>query len=334
VDAIVRYAPPENKTFNSDSGLLTNFYDWAILKTIFDAGFKLALQIQGLDVKVYSEAAITTGYVAGKMTPPGEDDRDIRWRVSIFWTKGEGGWNAVHAHYSPLTRVLISIPAKNREKFDEAHKRLAKPYALDESHEVMESAYPSQFSVSAGLISSVIDLAKYDIAIDQNMFLSRETQERVFTPTLSNKGETLPYGLGWFVQNYKGLKFVWHSGLWTCNSALILKVPEQNMTFIVLANTDKLSRPFPLEGDVMDSIMALAFLKTFIFPQKYNESLPEINWNAEESELIDQLKQVAGKDYRDIYAKELAANAMMLESIGATEAAERLRKIEDIFLSH
>jgi hypothetical protein len=121
---------------------------------------------------------------------------------------------------------------------------------------------------------------------------------------------------------------VWHYGYWIGNSSLILKVPEYNMTFIVFANTDNLSRPFRLgDGDVMNSIMALAFLKTFIFPQEYQESLPEMNWKAEENELKAQLKQVEGKDYKEIYAKELTARARMLSSVGKKEAADRLHKI-------
>ncbi len=73
--------------------------------------------------------------------------------------------------------------------------------------------------------------------------------------------------------------------------------------------------------------MALTFLKTFIFPQKYQESLPEINWNAKESEILAQLKEIEEKDYQEIYAGKLMANARMLESVGRTEASDRLYKI-------
>ena len=53
-------------------------------------------------------------------------------------------------------------------------------------------------------------MAKYDIAIDQNRFLKKETQQLAFTPMVSTKGEQLPYGLGWFTQNYKGTRLIWH----------------------------------------------------------------------------------------------------------------------------
>jgi len=70
-------------------------------------------------------------------------------------------------------------------------------------------------------------------------------------------------GLGWFVQNVDGLQLVWHFGLvkdaW---SSLILKVPNRDLTFILLANSDGLSAPFGLDSaDVTTSLFAKLFLK-------------------------------------------------------------------------
>ena len=48
-----------------------------------------------------------------------------------------------------------------------------------------------------------------------------------------------------------------------------------------MANSDNLSRPTDLgSGDALSSPVGMAFLKTFIFPEKFGESIPEINWNA------------------------------------------------------
>ncbi len=116
------------------------------------------------------------------------------------------------------------------------------------------------------MISCVIDMAKYDIAIDSNKLLPEEMKARMFTRTRSVTGDMLPYGLGWFVQHHRDVKMVWHYGYWTANSSLILKVPEHEVTFIVLANTDMLSRPFNLGGgDVLNSVIAVEFLNAFVF---------------------------------------------------------------------
>ncbi len=127
--------------------------------------------------------------------------------------------------------------------------------------------YPRYFGTSAGMLASAVDMVKYSIAIDENKFLKPETKERAWTPMKSNSGETLPYGLGWFVQEIKGKKIVWHYGWWTGNSSLIIKIPDEKISFVLLANTDMLSRGYPQlgEGDITCSKAANAFLDAFVF---------------------------------------------------------------------
>ena len=116
------------------------------------------------------------------------------------------------------------------------------------------------------MISTAIDVAKFDAAMDQNLIVSEETKQAMFTQTISNNGRPLPYGLGWFVQEYKGLKLIWHYGhAPRAYSSLILKVPEKEVTLILLANSDGASAPFNLgAGDVLRSPFAVAFLKQFV----------------------------------------------------------------------
>jgi hypothetical protein len=234
-------------------------------------------------------------------------------------------WKLVHSHESLLTAALIT--EKQRQRFEAVSPRMAEPYALDEKFNPTKSKYPTSFSTSAGLISSVLDMAKYDIAIDRNRFLTKETQQLAFTPTISTKGEKLPYGLGWFTQDYRGLRLIWHYGYWTCNSSLILKVPERNLTFIAMANTDNLSRPTDLgSGDVTGSPVGLAFLKSFIFPEIMREPVPEIDWESTAAQLQDRLRSAEGKPYADLYKKELLVRARMYASVGKSGESARLFK--------
>jgi CubicO group peptidase (beta-lactamase class C family) len=87
----------------------------------------------------------------------------------------------------------------------------------------------------------------------------------MFTASRSTAGEALPYGLGWFVTEKQGVKIVWHYGLWTAISSLIVKVPERGLTFVVLANTSGLSAPYDVTGDLMNSPWAAEFLNAFVF---------------------------------------------------------------------
>src|SRR6185503_6134916 len=271
--------------------------------------------------------AIATFFVGTTITPANGPQRtEGPWRCSYFWNKQDGAWKLVHAHQSPLGGAVIT--EKHQQRFDTVQKVLAQPYALDREFKITKISYPQGFGVSAGLISTVLDMAKYDIAIDQNKFLTKETQQLAFTPTVSTKGEKLPYGLGWFTQNYKGMKLLWHYGYWTGNSSFILKVPERNITFIIMANSDNLSRPTDLgAGDALSSPVGMAFLKTFIFPEKFGESLPEINWSAPVSDLKSQLNAIAKKPYADIFLKDLVTKVRIYQNVGRANDTTPLMKM-------
>ena len=127
------------------------------------------------------------------------------------------------------------------------------------------TAYPNLFSPAAGLTASALDVAAFSMAMDRDAFLRPETKALAWTPVTSPSGEIFPYGLGWFSTTYRGVKVIWHYGLWTANSSLIIKVPDRGLSFVVLANTDGLSSPYPLGAGKLDSSpWAREFLDTFV----------------------------------------------------------------------
>ncbi|MET0625866.1 MAG: serine hydrolase, partial [Pyrinomonadaceae bacterium] len=332
VNRIERRLAPQHNGFQGEGGFLTSFINTEELRGAFEAGFKLKFETHDLEAAVYGDTAVSTFIVSGTATPPGGRQRaEGPWRSSFVWNKVGGDWKLVHSHQSPVNRAIIT--EKHRQRFDAVSKTLAQPYALDREFKIAKIAYPQGFSTSAGLMSTVLDMAKYDIAVDRNKFLTKETQQLAFTPTRSTKGVELPYGLGWFTQNYKGTRLLWHYGYWTGNSSFILKVPERNLTFIIMANSDNLSRPTDLgSGDALTSPVGMAFLKTFVFPEKFGETLPEVSWDAPDSELKERLKAVAGKPYADLYPKELVTKFRIHQSVGrATEAARLMQMYGELF---
>ena len=330
VDQIERRLAPQQTRFYGEGGFLTGFVDAAELKGAFQSGFKVEMEVNNLEAAVYNDSAITTFFVRTTVTPANGPQRtEGPWRSSFFWNKQDGAWKLVHAHQSPLGRAMIT--EKQQQRFDTVSKILAQPYALDREFKVTKISYPQRFSTAAGLISTVLDMAKYDIAIDQNKFLTKETQQLAFTPAVSTKGESLPYGLGWFTQDYKGTKLLWHYGYWTGNSSFIVKVPEQNITFIIMANSDNLSRPTDLgAGNALSSAIAMAFLRTFIFPKKFGESIPEISWNAPVTDLKTQLNSLAAKPYFDIYRGELITKGRIYQSVGR-DATQLMKAYGEIY---
>jgi CubicO group peptidase (beta-lactamase class C family) len=144
--------------------------------------------------------------------------------------------------------------------------RFAKPYALYGKNEIIHAAYPGKdIGAAAGLLSTVRDLAKYDIAIDRHVLLQPETQELAWTPFMSNAGEPLPYGLGWFISKYRGERLIWHTGNWGAGfSALYFKVPAKNVSMILLANSEGLADGFHVPGAGETNPFACAFLRHFV----------------------------------------------------------------------
>lgn len=148
---------------------------------------------------------------------------------------------------------------------EEFYANMARGYTLDGAR-VVRVQYPGIFCAAAGLISSVRDIATFSIALSRDRLLWPETKETMLTRTVSDAGVTLPYALGWYVQYYNGLKLEWHSGEWTGQSSLLLRVPERGLTFVAVANTQMLTDPYPVgDGDVMQSDFARMFVDAFVF---------------------------------------------------------------------
>lgn len=125
---------------------------------------------------------------------------------------------------------------------------------------------PQGDGAAGGVITTVLDLAKFDVALDQGVLISAESREAMMAPTRSSNGEVLPYGLGWFVQEYQGHTLVWHSGWWEdAYSALYLKIPTLDLSFILLANSEGIWWNNPLDrAEVQRSEFAQAFLHAFV----------------------------------------------------------------------
>jgi CubicO group peptidase (beta-lactamase class C family) len=170
-----------------------------------------------------------------------------------------------HDLQAPTPSLMALFDAPTLARYAASIPRLARPYQTSGKGFVSADFPPTGISASAGLLSSVIDLAQYDAAIDANVFISSESQQRAWTNATSTTGQTLPYGLGWFVQRERGVRLIWHYGQWPQYSALYLKVPERHLTLILLANSGALSEGFQLDaGNVMTSPFAKAFVTLFV----------------------------------------------------------------------
>ncbi|NTU55088.1 MAG: serine hydrolase [Anaerolineales bacterium] len=213
---------------------------------------------------------------------------------------------------------------------ERVYAALAKPYFLDTDFNPLPGFNEDYFNAGAGLMSTVVDLAKYDAALDANTLVTAATKQQMWTPTVSNSGQDLPYGLGWFTQSYRGTRLIWHSGFSPpSTSALFLKLPEEGLTLIVLANTDLLSRSYQAghgdANDVLSSLVAVTFYKRVVLAAHYDQPLPVIDWSGDDSTVTDLIKQVQDEAVRELLYKEFQARRALASSLADLKAqAERL----------
>ncbi|MBA3297201.1 MAG: beta-lactamase family protein [Acidobacteria bacterium] len=154
--------------------------------------------------------------------------------------------------------------AADLERYRQVLERAAVPYKVDSRGRSERTVLPpTAMTATGGLVSTVRDLARFDAALDHMVILREETIKAAWQPATDRRGAPSPMGLGWFVQSHRNKRVVWHFGyVPNAYSSLVLKLPEYNLTLILLANSDGLSAPFSLEaGDVTKSVFAALFLK-------------------------------------------------------------------------
>jgi CubicO group peptidase (beta-lactamase class C family) len=153
------------------------------------------------------------------------------------------------------------------ERYIAILQRRAMPYLVDDRRAV-QSSFPESTTVltpSTGLVTTVLDLAKFDLALKRGILLESGTLEQAWSTPIVN-GAPLPHGIGWFVQTYGGEKVVWQFGMAeNASSSLMITLPARGLTLILMANSDGLVKLYsPANGDVTLSPFARLFLNLFV----------------------------------------------------------------------
>jgi CubicO group peptidase (beta-lactamase class C family) len=91
---------------------------------------------------------------------------------------------------------------------------------------------------SGAFLSTVLDLAKWDAALDTNRILSESSRRQMWTPVALNDGTTYPYGFGWQLDPHNGHRQVHHGGGIPGFGAQFAKFPDNRLTIIAIVNLD------------------------------------------------------------------------------------------------
>jgi len=89
-------------------------------------------------------------------------------------------------------------------------------------------------------MSSVLDLAKFDTALSRGSILSPAALKQLWEPARLNSGETVGYGLGWYLNEHRGHRAVEHTGGNIEGiRTFIARFVDDQLTIILLCNWSK-----------------------------------------------------------------------------------------------
>ncbi|MGB9650442.1 MAG: serine hydrolase domain-containing protein [Candidatus Cybelea sp.] len=117
--------------------------------------------------------------------------------------------------------------------------------------EVAPSWDPSWLNGDAGLVTTINDLAKWDV--EMPVLLRVDSVRSLFTPG-TNAGPT-EYGMGWVVDRRGGRDFYWSNGEISGYRAMNALLPDQHVSVIVLSNADALHGPATIPEEIGNRIL-------------------------------------------------------------------------------
>jgi CubicO group peptidase (beta-lactamase class C family) len=165
-------------------------------------------------------------------------------------------WNYSNTGYNLLGFIIELVTGKSY--WDFVQTRIFKPLGMNqtanrdpqfivpnradgyewENGKLVGRDYDLTDVFSAGaIVSTVLDLAKWDAALRGDTFLKKESKEKIWTPVVFNNGKPYPYGFGWNVTEFRKHKLISHGGQTAGFAANISRYVDDNLTVIVLTNS-------------------------------------------------------------------------------------------------
>jgi D-alanyl-D-alanine carboxypeptidase len=112
---------------------------------------------------------------------------------------------------------------------------------------------PTWLAGDAGLVSTIDDLAKWDI--EMPVLLRVDAVRTIFTPA-ANAGPT-HYGMGWVIDRRGGKEFVWSNGEISGYRAVNDLLPNEHVGVIVFSNADSLHGGVTIPEEVGSRILGV-----------------------------------------------------------------------------
>jgi D-alanyl-D-alanine carboxypeptidase len=138
-----------------------------------------------------------------------------------------------------------------------------------------------------GVLTTALDMAKWDAAMRDTRLLSRSSLEAMFAPAVLNDGSTSASGLGWFAWPVRGYRSVAHSGGFrTGFSSTIERYLHHDLTIIVLTNLWE-----SFDGGAIGSVVASFYEDDY---RRISSMATRTDPDAERSRMLRSVLEVIG----------------------------------------
>jgi CubicO group peptidase (beta-lactamase class C family) len=109
-------------------------------------------------------------------------------------------------------------------------------------------------TADGSLYFSILDMAKWDAALDTEKLLKRSSLQQMWTiaKLIDGKPNSGHYGFGWFIESRNGQHIVEHEGQWQGFETQISRFIDSGLTVVVLTNLDS-AQP----GVIADRVAAI-----------------------------------------------------------------------------
>ncbi len=116
-------------------------------------------------------------------------------------------------------------------------KNLATGYDQEDNEFVLARPLGMDNPFSGGSLgSSVLDLLKWQTALNENQLISRQSYNKMIEPGLLTGGKHTTYGYGFFMSNLNGHRKIEHGGTINGFRAQLSAYPDDGLTVTVLCN--------------------------------------------------------------------------------------------------
>jgi CubicO group peptidase (beta-lactamase class C family) len=206
-------------------------------------------------------------------------DKPLDFSPGTSWSYSNSGYSLLgyiieavtKKPYEQAVRKYIFTPLKmTHSGFDFTHLKSNEKaigyFKLNDKEKEEAPIVDSSVSFSAGAIYSTTgDLYLWHKALQKNNILSREQQEKAYTPVKNR------YGYGWSIDSIEGKRRVSHGGGIHGFITTIARVPEDDICIVLLSNASNTTL-----GEISKSIFAILYGKEYELPKERTEiKLPE-----------------------------------------------------------